>query len=116
MAINIKTISDSFSSCAQLSVEQVAEAAEAGFKTIVNNRPDGEGGAEQPASADIRKAAEAAGLVYVHIPVVPGQMTDAQVSELADQLPALPQPILGFCKGGMRATNIYQQALAKNGA
>ncbi|SNR69969.1 TIGR01244 family protein [Methylobacillus rhizosphaerae] len=113
MTISIKTISDQFSSCPQLTVEQVPEAAAAGFRTIINNRPDGEGGAEQPSSETLRQAAEANGLQYVHIPVVPGQLTQAQVDELAALLPGLPTPILGFCKGGMRATNIYQHALAK---
>ncbi|ABE49996.1 MULTISPECIES: TIGR01244 family sulfur transferase [Methylobacillus] len=114
MTLTTNTFSDKFSSCPQLTVEQVADAAAAGFKTIINNRPDGEGGAEQPRSEDIRQAAEAHGLRYVHIPVVPGQMTPAQVEELAALLPSLPTPILGFCKLGTRAVNIYQQALARS--
>ncbi|MFL9610591.1 TIGR01244 family sulfur transferase [Methylobacillus sp. Pita2] len=114
MTLTTKTISDQFSSCPQLTVDQVAEASAAGFKTIINNRPDGEGGAEQPSSEEIRQAAEANGLQYVHIPVVPGQLTYAQVDELAGLLPSLPMPILGFCKLGTRAVNIYQQALAKH--
>ena len=113
MTIDIKNISTRFSSCPQLTVGQVPEAMEAGFRTIINCRPDGEGGAEQPGSEDIRQAVEAHGGKYVHIPIVPGQLTQAQVDELARLLPELPVPILGFCKGGMRATNLYQHALAK---
>ena len=114
MTITIKTISEQFSSSPQLTIDQIPEAAAAGFKTIINNRPDGEGGAEQPSSDELRQAAEANGLQYVHIPVVPGQLTYAQVDELVELLPSLPTPILGFCKLGTRAVNIYQQALAKS--
>ncbi|MFJ5445472.1 TIGR01244 family sulfur transferase [Methylobacillus methanolivorans] len=114
MTIAINKISDQFSSCPQLHVDQVAEAAAAGFKTIINNRPDGEGGPEQPKSDEIRQAAEAHGLRYVHIPVVPGQLTLVQVEELVGLLPDLPTPILGFCKLGARAVNIYQQAHARS--
>lgn len=113
MSLTFKTLNEQFSSAPQLSVAQVAEAAASGFKTIINNRPDGEGGPEQPSSADIAQAAEANGLAYVHIPFVSGQLTQAHVDELAALLPSLPTPILGFCKGGMRASNIYQQASAK---
>lgn len=113
MTIDIKHISTGFSSCPQLTVEQVPEAIQAGFRTIINCRPDGEGGAEQPLSEDIRQAVEAQGGSYVHIPIVPGQLTQAQVDELAGLLPELPLPILGFCKGGVRATNLYQHALAR---
>ncbi|MCB5189551.1 TIGR01244 family phosphatase [Methylobacillus arboreus] len=115
MTINIKNINEQFSSCPQLTVDQVPEAVSAGFKTIINNRPDGEGGPEQPKSEEIRQAAESNGLKYVHIPVVQGQLTQAQVDELAALLPDLPTPILGFCKGGVRAANIYQHALVKSG-
>lgn len=113
MTIDIKHISARFSSCPQLTVEQASEAIEAGFRTIINCRPDGEGGAEQPSSEDIRQIVEAHGGKYVHIPVVPGQLTQAQVDELAGVLPELPVPILGFCKGGTRAANLYQHALVK---
>ena len=41
-------------------------AAKAGFKSIINNRPDFEGGPDQPTSASIEAAAHRAGLRYAH--------------------------------------------------
>ena len=52
----------------QITPEQVAQVAEKGFKSIINNRPDMEGGAEQPTSAQIEDAARNAGLDYVFQP------------------------------------------------
>ena len=53
----------------QLTPAAMAEAARLGFKSVVNNRPDFEGGPEQPTSADISAAAQAAGLAYRFLPV-----------------------------------------------
>ena len=46
----------------QLDPAAMAEAAAAGFRSVVNNRPDFEGGPTQPTSASIEAAARAAGL------------------------------------------------------
>ncbi|MFN6996742.1 MAG: beta-lactamase hydrolase domain-containing protein, partial [Aquincola tertiaricarbonis] len=48
----------------QLTPEAMAEAAQAGFRSVVNNRPDFEHGPDQPTSAEIEAAARAAGLEY----------------------------------------------------
>lgn len=114
MALIITRISDKFSTSPQITVDDVAEIAALGFKTIINNRPDGEGGAEQPLSEAIKAAAESAGLTYVHIPVIPGNITEANVAECATFLLNTPTPILGFCRTGNRASNLYQQASNKN--
>ena len=41
----------------QLNPESMAEAARLGFKSVVNNRPDFEGGPDQPTSAAVAAAA-----------------------------------------------------------
>ena len=50
----------------QITPEQVKEVAAQGFKTIINNRPDGEA-PDQPTSAEIEAAAKEAGLAYTEI-------------------------------------------------
>ncbi|MEH6666416.1 MAG: sulfur transferase domain-containing protein, partial [Psychrobacter sp.] len=47
----------------QITPDQVPMIAENGFKTIINNRPDGEE-PNQPTSAEIEAAAKEAGLAY----------------------------------------------------
>ncbi len=114
MPLTITKISEVFSTCPQITVNDIPEISVLGFKTIINNRPDGEGGAVQPTSATIQAAAEKAGLAYIHLPIIPGNITESQVAECATFLAGAASPILGFCRTGNRASNIYQQALNKN--
>ena len=94
----------------QIIPEQVAQVAEKGFKSIINNRPDMEGGAEQPTSAQIEDAARAAGIDYVFQPVVAGQITEIDVRTFANHFNELPKPVLMFCRTGNRSNNLYQLA------
>jgi uncharacterized protein (TIGR01244 family) len=98
----------------QLSPQVMTEVAQAGFKSVVNNRPDGEGGAEQPTSAAIETAAVAAGLRYVHLPVQPAVQTLQEAAQFAQLLAELPKPILAFCRSGGRSTKLYLAAVASD--
>ena len=46
MAVAPTRHNDAFSTAPQISTEDLAQIAAMGFKTVINNRPDGEGGAE----------------------------------------------------------------------
>ena len=94
----------------QISPEQVVQVAEKGFKSIINNRPDMEGGPEQPTSAQIEDAARVADEDYVYQPVVAGQITELDVRAFANHFNELPKPILMFCRSGNRSNNLYQLA------
>ena len=94
----------------QLTPEAMAEAARAGFRSVVNNRPDFEYGPDQPTNADIQAAALAAGLEYRFLPVGPSSQTPEQIAAFAQMLEALPRPILAFCRSGNRSANLFMQA------
>jgi uncharacterized protein (TIGR01244 family) len=97
-----------FTVCGQITVADVAHLAAQGFRSIINNRPDGEGGPEQPLSAQIEAAAKAAGLAYVHFPI--GSPMDATMKAQAYQnaCAALPHPVVAFCRSGGRAAALFQ--------
>jgi uncharacterized protein (TIGR01244 family) len=96
----------------QLTVGDIDEAATAGIRLIVNNRPDGEEPG-QPTSAEIEAAARAAGLDYRHIPVA-GGFPPEQVEAMAE---ALEQgPLLAFCRTGTRSTFLWALARSSRGA
>ena len=95
---------------AQLAPEAMAWAAQAGFKSVVNNRPDFEGGPDQPTSAAIEAAAIAAGLRYVHQPVLPAVQTANDFARFAALLAELPKPILAFCRTGTRSGKLFRGA------
>ncbi len=96
----------------QLTPEAMAEAARAGFKSVVNNRPDFEHGPDQPTSAAIEAAATAAGLQYRHLPVDGGYQAPEEIAAFAQLLQELPRPLLVFCRSGARSTRLFQAASA----
>ena len=110
MSITTHAIAPGFAVAAQLLVSQMADAAAQGFKTVVNNRPDGEGGAEQPPSQAFAAAAQANGLHYVYLPVVGGAITPEQAQALRELLLTAPQPVLAFCRSGARSAQLYTLA------
>jgi sulfide:quinone oxidoreductase len=110
MALNITKISDTYSTCPQISIEDIAEIASLGFKTIVNNRPDLEGGPEQPTSDAIAEVAKQHGLHYIYIPVVPNQIQESQVDAFKEALSQAAKPVLGYCRTGNRAAQMYSRA------
>jgi uncharacterized protein (TIGR01244 family) len=108
MTLHFKWLSDQFAAAGQIAPADIAAVAAHGFRTIVNNRPDGEGGADQPRSEDLRKAAESAGLSYVYLPVVSGQMTAEQVMAMAVALRDAQGPVFAFCRSGARTEYLFQ--------
>jgi len=97
---------------AQIRPEDVAALAAAGVRSLVVNRPDGEG-ADQPSFAEIAAAAESAGLAARYLPVTAGKVSDADAADFAEALAALPKPIHAFCRTGTRSVTLW--ALAEAG-
>lgn len=116
MTIQITKLSNEFSTAPQISVEDIAEIAQLGFKTIINNRPNNEGGAEQPSSEQLKVAAEKLGLTYVYIPVVPNNIQPEQVAAFNAAYSLATKPVLGFCRTGNRAGSIFKLAQANSPA
>jgi uncharacterized protein (TIGR01244 family) len=94
----------------QLGPEAMAEAAKAGFRSVVNNRPDFEGGPDQPTHASIQAAAEAAGLVYRFLPVSGAYQSPEEAAAMARLLEELPRPLLMFCRSGARSARLFMLA------
>ena len=93
----------------QITPDQVPMIAENGFKTIINNRPDGEE-LGQPTSAEIEAAAKEAGLAYKEISFSGNGLTQQHVEAFADFFNQAEQPMLIFCRTGNRSNGIYEAA------
>jgi uncharacterized protein (TIGR01244 family) len=111
-SVPVQAIAEDVYAAPQLSPEAMASAAEAGFKAVLNNRPDMEGGPDQPSSAAIEAAAKAAGLEYAYLPVQGGYQSPEEIAQCAALLKILPRPLLMFCRSGARSTRLYTQAVA----
>lgn len=101
-------IDDTLSVVAQLHARDMPAVAAAGFRSIINNRPDYEGAPAQPTSAQLEAAARAAGLEYRFLPVPPAGHTQEQGHSMAVAVDALPHPVLAFCGTGRRAAALYR--------
>ncbi len=108
-----KQVTPDFAVAAQLTQADIARAAAQGFRTIVNNRTEGEA-SDQPKDADIKAAVEAAGLQYRAVqfqgPPPPGAV--AAMSSLLEEAPA---PVLAYCRSGQRSIMAWAMALALSG-
>ena len=98
----------------QIAPEDMAMIAALGVTMIVNNRPDGEEPG-QPRSAEIREAAEAAGIDYRHIPVAGAGISGDQVQAMAQALESRSGKVLAFCRSGTRSTYLWALARAQAG-
>ncbi|MGV8833626.1 MAG: beta-lactamase hydrolase domain-containing protein [Devosia sp.] len=103
--MHINKIAPEFATTGQITPDQIKAVADAGYKSIVCARPDHEEGG-QPLFADVARAAEAAGLKIVHIPVS-GPLGEGQIIRFHDAWQNLPKPMLGYCRSGMRAGSLY---------
>jgi len=111
---DIRKVTDDFSVAPQIAPGDMAEAARLGFKLVINNRPDGESPG-QPTSAEMAAAAKAAGLDYVHVPVVGGP-GPAQVQAVAHAIAEAKGPVLAFCRSGTRSIVTWSVGQAQSGA
>ena len=98
----------------QIQPDDVAEFADRGVAIIVNNRPDREE-ADQPAGAEIEAAARAAGIDYVHIPIVDA-FAEEKVAAMGDALANAEGNVVIFCKSGTRSAYLWALARARQGA
>lgn len=112
MPPEITPLNADFSVAPQLQPEQLVDVAAAGFRSVINNRPDFEGGPAQPTNADIEGAALRAGLRYAYLPIVPSRVGEAEILAFGELVATLPKPILAFCKTGIRCAKLYEISAA----
>ncbi|MBQ0719569.1 MAG: TIGR01244 family phosphatase [Gammaproteobacteria bacterium] len=97
----------------QISIADIATIAAQGFKTILNNRPDGEGEG-QPMAADIAAAAEQHGIKYIYQPVVGTAISDGDAENFGKNIANNDGPIFAHCRTGTRCTILWMLSQAKD--
>lgn len=113
MSFSPRPLTDTLAVSPQISEADIVEAARLGYRTIINNRPDGEEPG-QLTSARARALAEAAGLGYVYLPVDNHSLL-ATVDAFGEAIASVPGPILAHCRSGTRCTILWSLASAKRG-
>jgi sulfide:quinone oxidoreductase len=99
-------ITETLSVGPQITTADLAEIKQAGFRSIICNRPDGEAG-DQPSFEEIEAAAKEQGLEARHQPVVSGKVQDDDADAFGDLFESLPKPVLAFCRTGTRSATLW---------
>lgn len=96
---NVKKINNELTVTGQVTPEQLQQASDEGFKSVLNLRsPD-----EKGYWSDEEQQAQALGLDYVNIPVKVDTLSEEQTTEILKQIDELPKPALIHCGTAMRA-------------
>lgn len=104
----IRKINDDLTIAGQITLEQLLQVAQEGFKSVLNLRsPDEEG-----FLSNEQQQAEALGLYYVNIPVKVETINDEIADWVLKQTNELPKPILVHCDSAMRAAAIVLMHIA----
>lgn len=108
-----RTVTDRVSVAPQIDAADIDTAANEGFTLIVNNRPDGEVPG-QPDNNSLQQYAEEKGLKWLHIPIVPGELTMDAVTQSAKAFTDSDKT-LAFCRSGTRSCTVWGLAAAYAG-
>jgi len=98
----------------QVQAGDVPDLATQGFRSVVCNRPDGEG-SDQPTFAEIEAACRRCGLAAAYCPVVSGEVTDNDARAFGELLDSLPAPITAYCRTGTRSATLWALSEAGRG-
>ncbi|EOG1897855.1 TIGR01244 family sulfur transferase, partial [Acinetobacter baumannii] len=107
--MELKRVNQDFYVAGQITADDIAKIADQGIKTLICNRPDGEG-ADQPNVIEIEEAAQRHGLNVIYQPVISGKITDQQVTEFKQLYQNAEKPVLAYCRSGMRAISLWALA------
>ncbi|MCC6008698.1 MAG: TIGR01244 family phosphatase [Rhodobacteraceae bacterium] len=99
----INKLTDTFAVGPQIEPGDVAALAQAGYATIICNRPDVEVGPDHQAAA-IAAAAESAGLAFVDNPISSMGLTPENVRLQGATADSAPGPVFAYCASGRRSS------------
>ncbi len=111
MAMKIRPLTKDFAVSPQVHVGDVQKAAQAGYRVLVNNRPDGEMWG-QPKGDAIAQAAQEHGLQYHALPISLRGLNPDQIGDLQNIIKDADGPVLAFCNTGTRSSTLWALAQA----
>ena len=100
------TLSDDYSVSPQIDVADVPSIAQAGFKSVICNRPDQENPESRQIEA-IKAAVEAAGMDFSENVFDPSSFGPDKIERQAELLAQLPGPVFAYCASGNRCSVVW---------
>ncbi|NPD15712.1 TIGR01244 family phosphatase [Xinfangfangia sp. D13-10-4-6] len=104
--MNIRPLSETYAVSPQIDPSDLGAIKAAGYAAVIDNRPDGEI-PDELQTAQMRAAAEAAGLEFFANPVIGGALTMENVTAQAEAIAAAKGPILAYCASGNRSSIVW---------
>lgn len=101
-----KKLSDRVTVAPQIAVSDVAAIKQAGFTTLVCNRPDDEDPG-QPTWAEIEAAAKSEGMATSFLPMSTREDAFAVMGEFTRLMDEAPGPIFAYCRSGTRCEILW---------
>lgn len=102
-------LTDSITVSPQILPSDVPRLAAMGFKSLINNRPDGEENG-QPLNSEIERLAKEQGMAYFHLPVISGNITQEQGEQFGQFFAQAPKPVFAFCRTGTRCSALWSMS------
>ncbi|MDA5094531.1 TIGR01244 family sulfur transferase [Aliiroseovarius sp. KMU-50] len=106
-----KKLCDKVTVAAQIAVSDVVAIKDAGYTTLVCNRPDGED-LGQPNWDEIRGAAEEQGMATSFLPMSNREDALSVVAEFARVVENSEGPVFAYCRSGTRCEILWNMAQA----
>ena len=111
--MQINYLSPDYSVAPQITVADVATIAEAGFKSVICNRPDQENPKTHQIAA-IKAEVIAAGLEFAENVFDPSTFGPDKNQRQSELLQKLPSPVLAYCASGTRCSIVWAFAHASS--
>ena len=109
--MDLRALTPTYAVSPQIMPEDLAQIKDAGYVTIIDNRPDGEIPPGLHATV-MRAEAEALGLTFVANPVIGGALTMDNVTAQRAAIDASSGPVLAYCASGNRSSVVWALAHA----
>lgn len=103
--MDARKIDENLTVSGQIAPEDVEQIAQAGFKAIFCNRPDGEEPG-QYSVAEIGAAAEACGLAFHHLPTSSGIFPPEIIDAFRTARQQAGGPVFAYCRSGTRCVTL----------
>lgn len=104
--MDIRHLTPTYAVSPQIACEDCQAIADAGFTTIICNRPDAEVPSDLSADS-VAAAASAAGLAFVRLPITHQTMTPENIAAHRAAIDAAAGPVLAYCASGTRSSIVW---------
>lgn len=104
--MQVRRINGMFSIANQVDVRSIKSLAEAGYKTLICNRPDDESD-DFDTFDTIAQVARSLGLTPVYLPVALSGATSETQDAFDELIMECPKPIVAYCRSGTRSATLW---------